>query len=696
MSRKRVERHLAAIVCADVAGYSRLMGEDEVATLRALNECLEIITRLSEEHHGRVVSSPGDAVLAEFASVVEAVDCSVKAQKELAARNQGQPEARKMRFRIGINVGDVIVETDQIYGDGVNIAARLESLAPAGGICISGAVYEQVKRKLKLGYEYRGEQTVRNITDPVPAYFLHPDPDHVPTGPVRTPLWALPLLLLALGLIGTGLFFALGPEALLPSAPNSAAPPSSGGFPAPPPPPNGSDGAARTTTVAAATTASSVPVQGPAATGPVAGEGQSVTASPAGGGAATGTVPSPPTPPQATGAVGPAPASPAGSGPVQGEAKEAGEESEPEIIVTARRRLDGATQDRINELLTVAERYLEELRLTSPSPGNALDTYRRILELDPDNEEARTGLLKIRDAYILLARKAIGRNDLDQAEKYLEKAEEIVSQDKRVQAVRERIAAERAAEAEKGKREVEERELTRSSVDARQLPQSIINSLGMRLVLCRPGTFLRGSPPEAGFKDERPAGRVTISKPFYIGVYEVTQGQYRQLTGQNPSHYRDPISEVEDVSWRPVERVDWKTAQEFCEMLTTKEKVTYRLPTEAEWEYACQAGGPPLPAIGVQGRTTFEVGQRVNQWQIHDMQGNVWEWCSDWYAPDYYATGPLKDPQGPAKGSEKIIRGGSHNSDDATQGSTRSNFRGHSPPHLRSSDIGFRVVMEPR
>jgi len=165
-----MERKLAAILCADVYGYSRLMGEDEEATLRTLSSNRKIIDGLIERHHGRFVNSAGDSVLAEFASVVEAVNCAVEIQTGLKAENASIAPERRMEFRIGVNLGDVMVEGKQIYGDGVNVAARLESLANPGGICISGTVHDQVRYKLALAYEDIGEQTVKNIAHPVRAW----------------------------------------------------------------------------------------------------------------------------------------------------------------------------------------------------------------------------------------------------------------------------------------------------------------------------------------------------------------------------------------------------------------------------------------------------------------------------------------------------------------------------------------------
>ena len=177
MTTQEVKRKLTAILSADVKGYSRLMGEDEEATVRTLNVYKEVMTNLIQQHRGRVVDASGDNVLAEFGSVVDAVRCAVEIQKELKARNAELPENRRMEFRIGVNLGDVIEDGEQILGDGVNIAARLESLSDAGGICISGTAFDHVRNKLDLGYEYLGEQTVKNIALPVRVYKVLIEPE---------------------------------------------------------------------------------------------------------------------------------------------------------------------------------------------------------------------------------------------------------------------------------------------------------------------------------------------------------------------------------------------------------------------------------------------------------------------------------------------------------------------------------------
>ena len=176
-----VERKLTAILCADVYGYSRLMGEDEEATHRTLISRRRIIDSLIEQHHGRFVNSAGDSVLAEFASVVNAVQCAVEIQSALKVENASLAPERRMEFRIGVNLGDVIVDGDQIYGDGVNVAARLESLAEPGAICISDTVHAQIKNRLELGYKDLGEQHVKNIVEPVRVFRV------LQNGPAVTP-----------------------------------------------------------------------------------------------------------------------------------------------------------------------------------------------------------------------------------------------------------------------------------------------------------------------------------------------------------------------------------------------------------------------------------------------------------------------------------------------------------------------------
>src|SRR6201997_2887401 len=166
----RVGRRLAAIVAADVAGYSRLMGLDEVGTARTLREHRKVTDALVTKHGGRLVKTTGDGVLLEFLSVVDAVECAVAVQAVMAQRNESIPQDRRMLFRIGINLGDILIEGDDILGDGVNVAARLEGIAEPGGICISSSTYEQVRGKVPVEFTELGKQTLKNIARPIRAY----------------------------------------------------------------------------------------------------------------------------------------------------------------------------------------------------------------------------------------------------------------------------------------------------------------------------------------------------------------------------------------------------------------------------------------------------------------------------------------------------------------------------------------------
>lgn len=228
---------------------------------------------------------------------------------------------------------------------------------------------------------------------------------------------------------------------------------------------------------------------------------------------------------------------------------------------------------------------------------------------------------------------------------------------------------------------------------------TVINSVGMKLVYIPPGQFTMGCPMSAEFgRDETPQHRVRISRGFYMGMHELTQAQYRAVTGSNDSQFRG-----DDL---PVEQVSWQDAVRFCERLSQKEGRRYRLPTEAEWEYAAR-GGPSSRGYRYSGSdnpdkvawhkknsesATHSVGRKThNELGLYDMSGNVSEYCSDWYEMDYYRRSPSVDPQGPATGDIRAVRGGSWRS---FSGHCRSTFRSGIEPKRRSKSIGFRVVLE--
>jgi adenylate cyclase len=180
MNIERIKRKLTAIMSADVKDYSRLMGEDEIATIRTLKVYRDTMANLIQQHNGRVVDAPGDNILAEFPSVIDAVQGAVAIQRELKLLNASLPDNRKMEFRMGITLGDVIVQGEQIYGDDVNIAAGLEGLSEPGGICISWAIFDHIEGKLPFTYEYLGEKPIKNIDKSVPVYRVLLEPEEVP------------------------------------------------------------------------------------------------------------------------------------------------------------------------------------------------------------------------------------------------------------------------------------------------------------------------------------------------------------------------------------------------------------------------------------------------------------------------------------------------------------------------------------
>ena len=189
--KTKVSRRLAAILAADIAGYSALMGADDADTVRSLKEHQTVVLPMINEHGGRIIDTAGDGILAEFSSVVNAVECAVAIQQTMAERNADVEEARRMRFRIGINQGDVVFDDSRLYGDGVNVAARLENLAEPGGICISRRVYEDISGKIKLAFADFGEQQLKNIAQPIRVYRISGEQLVAPRASIR-PALALP------------------------------------------------------------------------------------------------------------------------------------------------------------------------------------------------------------------------------------------------------------------------------------------------------------------------------------------------------------------------------------------------------------------------------------------------------------------------------------------------------------------------
>jgi formylglycine-generating enzyme required for sulfatase activity len=241
-----------------------------------------------------------------------------------------------------------------------------------------------------------------------------------------------------------------------------------------------------------------------------------------------------------------------------------------------------------------------------------------------------------------------------------------------------------------------------------QASKEITNSIGMKLVLIPKGTFQMGSPIEEGADNDEERRQVTISQDYYLGVTEVTQGQYEKVMGTNPSYFQKRVIRKSDSSMYPVEQVSWEDVVEFCQKLSElpeekKAGRVYRLPTEAEWEYACRAGSKTAYSFGESAQSlgdyawfdgnangqTHPVGEKKpNAWGLYDMHGNVWEWCSDWYCENL--TGAVSDPTGPREGSHRVGRGGGWST---LAEFCRSAYRFRYCPSFRNADYGFRLAL---
>lgn len=248
-------------------------------------------------------------------------------------------------------------------------------------------------------------------------------------------------------------------------------------------------------------------------------------------------------------------------------------------------------------------------------------------------------------------------------------------------------------------------------------PARYTNPIGMELVKLPAGVFVMGAPVNEEGRDEgeMPQHTVRIARPFYMGVYEVTQAEYEAVMGVNPCEGEDNSKVGADY---PVAWVSWSDAVRFCELLSSREGMSYRLPTEAEWEYACRAGTTTRFSFGDSDRDlddyawygqadyrwgegnpeskgenyAHQVGQKLpNPWGLHDMHGNLYEWCSDWGHLNYYELSPVDSPQGPAEGHERVFRGGFYGYEAWL---CRSACRQRQPPDTWSADVGFRVVLE--
>jgi formylglycine-generating enzyme required for sulfatase activity len=367
-------------------------------------------------------------------------------------------------------------------------------------------------------------------------------------------------------------------------------------------------------------------------------------------------------------------------------------------------------QERIQQMLTAAERDLAAMRLASPKGGNAAEKYRRVLDLAPDNTAARKGLDRVVGKYVKLCDEAVSVLSFDKAEAYLDRAAQFNLKSKEIAAARKRIETARRKYAGKAQPARQSTLWSRATSMPPAGPRHgdrHTNRLGMNFVFVGPGRFMMGSPlSEPGRNSKETQHPVVLSKGFWLQTTEVTQAQWALVMGDNPSHFKGIALPVESVSWQDV--------QQFIKKLNRKEGRTFavRLPTEAEWEYAARAGTSTPFAFGrcLTTRQANFIGKSplagckksksikqtnaagalaANPWGFYDMHGNVHEWCRDWLGA--YPPKGITDPTGPQRGRYRIIRGGSWRQGAAA---CRSAARNRYSPTRRSSSLGFRLAAD--
>jgi formylglycine-generating enzyme required for sulfatase activity len=378
---------------------------------------------------------------------------------------------------------------------------------------------------------------------------------------------------------------------------------------------------------------------------------------------------------------------------------------------------------RVAELLRDAEADLKAQRLAKPAGENALEKYREVLWLEPGSAQAQTGLDRVAAAYVALARQAVSAQAFGKSRGYLDAAQEAAPGYAQVAALRTEVVAAEAFEQkrleEEARRQAElaqqqrtEQEAWRQAEIAEQKRREEAPrrpATGMEFVLVKGGCFQMGDTFGGDQNDQRPVHEVCVDD-FYLGKTEVTQGQWQKVMGSTVSQQRDKVNR----SWSlrgegdsyPMYYVSWDETQDYLRKLNQQSGKTYRLPTEAEWEYAARSGGKnekypggdSVDAVawydGNSGNQTHPVGQkRPNSLGLYDMSGNVWEWCGDWYDRGYYSKSLRNNPAGPSAGSGRVFRGGGWG---GGPGFVRSAFRGWDSPGDRSHFLGFRLAFTAR
>jgi formylglycine-generating enzyme required for sulfatase activity/class 3 adenylate cyclase len=662
MTQERVKRKISAIFSADVEGYSRLMGDDEVATVRTLENYRTVMADLIEQHRGRVVDSPGDNLLAEFGSIVDAVQCAVEIQQILKAKNAELPEHRRMQFRIGVNLGDVIEEGERIYGDGVNIAARIEGLAEGGGICVSGSAYEQIENKLALGYEYLGEHTVKNIIKPVRVYKVPMELGARKEKRAGIRQWKKLAVATAVIILGAGAFaiwnFSFRPSPMEPASEEKMA------FPLPEKP---------SVAVPPSNNLTGAPEQTYLDNGLAENKLSGLSKTPKMSAIARNS-----------------------SSTYEGESVKVQQISE------ETRKKEAAEIARLERELAAMDTKIAVMKKDVGTTNRGEnDGLLAMLAMVEEREKQQQRLDKLR-------KKRQQEERQRQAEMARLKKEK---EEKQRQAIEKDIGIyEKIVSSSYGKdlKETAWKKLVANYPEAADLATGKVDVLkmllfkkwvepttGMEFVWVEGGCFQMGDTLGDGDTDEKPVHEVCVDS-FGMSRYEVTQGQWQKIMGNNPSGFTKGNN-------YPVEKVSWDDTQDFIRKLNSHTGRSFRLPTEAEWEYAARSGGKKEKYAGGSdvdrlgwydgnsGGSTHPVGTKEpNDLGLYDMSGNVWEWSSDWYGENYYQQSPRNNPQGPSSGSFRVIRDGCWNGSPwLARSANRDRFR----PGYRLDNLGFRLVL---
>lgn len=631
MTKEKFRRKLSVILSADAVSYSRLMSDNEIATVKTLEAYREIMSTLIIQYRGRVIDSPGDNLLAEFSSVVDAVQCAVALQKEFQARNLELHESRRMEFRIGVNLGDVIEKGERIYGDGVNIAARLEALSDPGGICVSKTAFDQIENKLPLGYEYLGEQKVKNISKPIDVYRVLMDPrvstakklekDKFSTKRLISIFATIATLFLLVVAIIIWQFFKTRPAVDSTSVENKA--------------------------------------RGGANTHDELDIDKNATSS------------------------------------------SKGESLKDQFMSEETQKREPVDIARLEKELDEIEFKIAALNKESASSNiSENDDLSAMLLMVKEREEKQKQLNKLRERW------------QKEEQKRLEEISRLKNERKKAQrqAIENDIDAyEKIVSSPYGKdlkdrawkklvdRYPEANDLEIGNVDVLRMilyKEWVEPNSGIEFVWVAGGCFQMGDTFGDGDNDEKPVHEVCVNS-FVLSRYEVTQGQWKKLMGYNPSKFAKGDN-------YPVEQVSWDETQNFIRKLNSKSNKFFRLPTEAEWEYAARSGGKKEKYSGGDdidilawyknnsGRSTHPVGtKKPNGLGLYDMSGNVWEWCSDRYSKCYYQQSPRNNPKGESVGPYRVIRdGGWNGSAWLCRPANRDRFM----PGNRLDNLGFRLV----